>query len=415
VTRTTRLRSLGLPALVFLALASPASAWTLATAADDNQRILLDPLGSLSVSAVDSSSLNLSWGNAVGGARVRIWRDETLVDQISWSASRSYTDRNLWPSTPYAYSVRVFNRLGILIARFDGSGATPPRDGSFPRPFASDSFVNKQIGPNPKLAPNSAAIVRKAFAAYAGTANMSNSDTWGVPIAYADQRSDQYRIACTRYGCDIPDPSFRIPWLAQTSLGSDAHLTVLEPSGRELDLWDAQRRGAGWQAGARAVLSSGGSGISCASPKRCGHANAAGFAQLAGVIRPEEIAEGQINHALVITTPFTRSGFVACPAKHTDGKFHDRDAIPEGARIQLDPAVDVDTLPISSLGKVIARALQVYGAYVGDTGGSVSIRAESNRSRGYDAWTKAGVPNSSPNLTGLPWNRMRVLRMSRCG
>jgi hypothetical protein len=406
----------GLAALVSLALASPSSAWTSTPSVTRDQRISLSPIDPLTVTVANSSSLSLSWGEVVNAARVRIWRDETLVDQISWSASSlSYTDRNLWPSTSYFYSVRVFNSQGLLIARFDGSGATPARSGNFPRPFAVDSFINTPIGASPKLAPNSAAIVRKSFVAYAGKANMSNSDYWGVPIAYADARSDLYRVACTRYGCDIPVPWFGIPWIAQPSLGSDERLTVLEPSGRELDMWDDQRLQTGWQAGARTVLSSWGSGINCAAAKRCGHTNAAGFAQLAGVIRPEEIAQGRINHALVITTPFTRAGYIACPAKHTDGKFHDPDAIPEGARIQLDPSVDVNVLPISKLGKVIARALQVSGAYVVDTGGTVSIRAESNRGRGYNAWATVGISSSSPDLTKLPWSRMRVLRITNCG
>jgi hypothetical protein len=59
--------------------------------------------------------------------------------------------------------------------------------------------------------------------------------------------------------------------------------------------------------------------------------------------------------------------------------------------------------------------MQVYGAYVVDTGGSLSIRAESNLGRGYDAWAQAGVPNTSPGLSGIPWSRMRVLKLTRCG
>jgi hypothetical protein len=399
-----------------LVFAGPAYGWPGTSSLDRDQRITLGLVEPLTVTPVDSRSLRLTWAQVLNAARVRIWRDGTLIDQISWSrGSFGYTDRNLWPSTPYSYSVRVFSSQGLLMGRFEGSGATAPTTGSFPRPFAPDSFINRPVGPSPKLAPNSAAIVRRAFVAYADQANMSNSDAWGVPIAYADGRSDLYRIVCTRYGCDTPDPWFRIPWLAATSLGSDQRLTVLDPSGRELDMWDAQRSQAVWRAGSRAVLSSQRSGLTCARTARCGHANAVGFAQLAGVIRPEEIAQGRIDHALVITTPFTRSGFFACPAKHSDGKFDDPRAIPEGARVQLDPSIDVDALPISSLGKVIARALQVYGAYVNDTGGTVSIGAESNRGRGYDAWAKAGLTADSPNLSELPWNRLRVLRMKRCG
>jgi hypothetical protein len=73
----------------------------------------------------------------------------------------------------------------------------------------------------------------------------------------------------------------------------------------------------------------------------------------------------------------------------------------------------VDGLGVPGWEKTIARALQTYGAYAVDTGGSLSIRAESNLGRGYDAWALAGVP-SFPSLSGLPWQLLRVLRIDRC-
>jgi hypothetical protein len=50
--------------------------------------------------------------------------------------------------------------------------------------------------------------------------------------------------------------------------------------------------------------------------------------------------------------------------------------IPMGGRVQLDPSIDVDSLALTSSGKIIAHALQDYGAYVGDYSGSISIYAE---------------------------------------
>jgi hypothetical protein len=369
-----------------------------------------------SATAVDAGSVRLSWPDVPNAARVEVWRGSLLLDQFAWSSTAtSYTDRGLWPSTPYAYSVRIFNSAASQVARFDGGASTPQRLGSFPRPFAATSFVNVPISPNPELESNSAAFVSKALVAYASNSNMSNSDSWGTPISYADLNTPQYVVDCTEYWCDVPVPPFPIPAYAQTSLGSDERLTVLDPSGMEYDMWDAHRTSSGWDAGALTALSSSGSGITCAPGERCGRANAAGFAQLAGVIRPEEIAQGHIDHALVITTPYTRAGYTACPANHNDGKFDDPDALAEGARIQLDPSLNVDSLAISNLNKIIARALQVYGAYVVDTGGTVAIRAESNRGRGYDAWSKVGVASTSPNISALPWSRMRVLKMTKCG
>ncbi len=76
---------------------------------------------------------------------------------------------------------------------------------------------------------------------------------------------------------------------------------------------------------------------------------------------------------------------IACPATHTDGVYNDIAALPEGARIQLDPAFNVEAQAWPRWEKTIAHALQTYGAYVGDTGGSLAIFGEANIDRGYDA------------------------------
>jgi hypothetical protein len=87
--------------------------------------------------------------------------------------------------------------------------------------------------------------------------------------------------------------------------------------------------------------------------------------------------------------------------------------MPEGARIQLDPSFDVAATSWPAWKKTIARALQRYGAYLGDTGGTVAIRGEADVNRGYDAWTKAGAPEGA-SLADLPWAHMRVLDFQTC-
>jgi hypothetical protein len=140
---------------------------------------------------------------------------------------------------------------------------------------------------------------------------------------------------------------------------------------------------------------------------------ASGFAVTGGIVRPEEIAQGHIDHALAITTPYTRANFIACPATAEDGKYNDTAALPEGALVQLDPSFDVDAQSWPSWEKTVAHALQDYGAVVVDTGGSVSIRAESNLNRGYDAWGKVGI-HDTQSLSNLPWNKFRVLKIQEC-
>ena len=63
--------------------------------------------------------------------------------------------------------------------------------------------------------------------------------------------------------------------------------------------------------------------------------------------------------------------------------------------------------------KIIAHALQTYGGYVGDTGGTLGVVAESSLNRGYDAWSLAGLPRL-PSLANLPWAHFRVLNLQSC-
>jgi hypothetical protein len=82
-----------------------------------------------------------------------------------------------------------------------------------------------------------------------------------------------------------------------------------------------------------------------------------GCVKLSYMIRPEEIEAGVINHTLGFCAhaigPWTDGGryyiyegFVYPPAVHTDRETTSSNPyeIPEGARIQLDPAIDLDAL-----------------------------------------------------------------------
>jgi hypothetical protein len=140
---------------------------------------------------------------------------------------------------------------------------------------------------------------------------------------------------------------------------------------------------------------------------------ASGFAALGGLVRPEEIAQGHIDHALHLMTPYTRANYIACPATHTDGQKNDTAAIPEGARIQLDPAFNVDAQSWPAWEKIIAKALQTYGAYVVDSSGAMSFRGVTDQNLGATNWASVNTPKGG-SLSNLPWSSMRVLQIQSC-
>jgi hypothetical protein len=307
------------------------------------------------------------------------------------------------------------------IASEPATVTTPAQTADFPRPYSDSSPWNTPIGPNPELAPDSNAIVAHSIAPFGGGANLSTSAKWGLGLAYADPSSRLHRIGCDLYGCDV-SVSGRIPAYARANTGSDGKLTVVEPtSGAELDMWrgvyrsDADRWSASW----RGVTDVNGWGFYCRPGEHCNGPNAAGNTGLGGVVRPEEIAQGHIDHALQLSgiEDYVRRNFIACPATHWDGTSSDPRAIPQGARVQLDPAFDVGAQPWPEWKKVVARALQQYGAIIDDSGGSLGIAAENITNRGYDAWQRAGMgPTTqySRSLSVLPWDRMRVLKITQC-
>jgi hypothetical protein len=369
----------------------------------------------LQTGAITPSTVQLSWPHAALATTTTVSIDGQVVDSFPTGSTDSYQLTELWPATSVTVSVQLNGSAGQQLALYTRTVSTSSSTASFPRLYAASAFINQPVPSSPALASNSAAMVSAAITSSASSANFSDNADWGVPIMTAAPQSSSYQIGCQYYYCDHSFADMHIPTSAQPNTGSDGHLVVLQPDGSELDLWGGQHTSTGWTSGSRWVESASGPANNCATQSTCGGADVANFALAAGLVRPEEIAQGHIDHALAITTPDTRQGYIACPATNSDGKHTDPNSLPIGAHLQLNPTVNVAALNIPSWQKVIATALQKYGAYVTDTGGSLAVQAESNGGRSYNAWAKAGVPDTGPSLSSLPWNNTRILNMTQCG
>jgi hypothetical protein len=370
--------------------------------------------GNLQTSAIGAYSVQVTWPVVAGAATVAVYVNDVLTDRFPSTADNSYVVHNLWPRTTFTVAISLLSSSGAQIERIAGQITTARPTSAFPRLYAANAFINAPVSSSPSLDSNSSNIVSSSLAAYASNSHLSNDNAWGVPIVTADNQSDGYNVGCQYYWCNMNFGNVQIPSNAQANTGSDGHLVVMQPDGNEMDMWIGQHTNSGWTSGSRWLESASGPAANCTTAHGCGGADAANFALAAGVVRPEEIAQGHIDHALALITPDTRQGYAACPATSTDGQQTSPNSLPIGAHIQLSPSINVASLNIPSWQKVIAVALQQYGAYVVDTGGSLEIRGESNLGRTYDAWAKAGVPSNAPSLSGLPWGSMRVLSMTQC-
>jgi hypothetical protein len=146
--------------------------------------------------------------------------------------------------------------------------------------------------------------------------------------------------------------------------GGDRHVLVVETTSCTLyELYDAeQQRDGSWSAGSGAVFDLRGYGL---RPAGWTSADAAGLPILPGLVRFDEVAAGEIRHALRFTAPRTRRAYV-WPARHHASSRPDPTLPPMGQRFRL--RADVDLSGFSPHALVIARALQTYGMILADNG-----------------------------------------------
>jgi hypothetical protein len=282
-------------------------------------------------------------------------------------------------------------------------GSTPPADAGTDgspaavwRPFNAQSPWNTPIPANPTLDPNSAALID----------DFKNSSQWGVhldvnidgysiPLFWADASTPKVLVTCRTGGHGFVGTNgsnatamVPIPAGAAPDPQSDHHLLIVDRStDTEYGMWDTVFANGAWTCGLGALLDLNGTGVrplaKDATPWWEAHgARAWGVGLSAGLIRPEEIAAGRIEHALVVAYPHIRAGMYVPPASTAQGANgvgaqKDR-GIPCGGRIQLDPSIDVDAIAVSAAGKAILRALQIYGAYVGDYSGALSLYGDNS-------------------------------------
>jgi hypothetical protein len=101
------------------------------------------------------------------------------------------------------------------------------------------------------------------------------------------------------------------------------------------------------------------------SPMGLNSADAAGLEIMPALVRYDEVASGQINHALRFTLPMTRAAFV-WPARHYASSNTSTTLLPMGARIRLKSSFN--TAGYSAKNQAILNALKTYGAILADNG-----------------------------------------------
>ena len=279
--------------------------------------------------------------------------------------------------------------------------------GTLANPFAADSPWRVVIPSEATLDPNSAAMVASVQATPGLVANLVE---YGIPIYATNADTPRHSVSCTRveYGlCPFAGWPVPIPDEATPNSGSDGVLvTVDEADGISFEFWQAAKRDGRWSTSFAAVNSIRGSGWG-------GAATGSGASRLAGVVRIAELAAGRIPHALALQTNNACPTFRP-PAVKSDGSSTRGDCIPEGARLQLDPTLDLSTLKLTSGELAVATAMQRYGGYVMDVAATpLSMSFERDGSAGPkgvgQTYEAAGFRWDYDAMEHIPWEKLRVL------
>jgi hypothetical protein len=156
--------------------------------------------------------------------------------------------------------------------------------------------------------------------------------------------------------------------------GGDRHVLVVDRDRCILyELYAAYPQPDGsWQAGSGAIFDLNSHAL---RPAGWTSADAAGLPILPGLVRYEQVAAGEIRHAIRFTAPQTRRATV-WPARHYASSLTGTQYPPMGQRFRL--RADFDISGFSPEVQVILRALKKYGMILADNGA---------------AWYISGVPD----------------------
>ena len=300
--------------------------------------------------------------------------------------------------------------------------------------FSATSFWNQPIPENPEIDPGSDHWISLLKSDPSGNNFGINATKYTIPVYEVDENTTRYNVGYyylteqekahwetsrERFGHGPGfDEGVPIPDIAVPDPESDAHMAIIDrKAGIAWNMWGVQRMQDGsWisNTGMRYPLNGDGifetedfEVINGESIHFHGPSRAAGVPAIAGLIMYEEVMKGEIRHKLACATRFNAVQEFVYPAAWTDGWLDG--GLPEGAVIQLDPALDLNQFDLTEGEKVVARALQVYGMVNVDNAGGSPIYAEGLWSQPGKSW-EGILREWDGGINSIPLEHYRVLK-----
>lgn len=268
--------------------------------------------------------------------------------------------------------------------------------------------------------PDSTALIKRI--SEKGSVLTSDPTQYTIPVYMFDSSTPRVNVKLSGYfsSYDVNDDvrvgygesplitGVPMPANAAAGAGSDGQITLWDPVNEiEYAFWQLQRDSRGNYVATNGWRYRTGKGFFGRFSKGLS-GRGAGTPYFAGLVRPWEIRQGRIEHALAFGYKGPSPDHVYPASKSDGGNFGgvvDVD-VPEGTRIQLDPKYqesDFDAWGLSREGKIIARALQEYGMYVIDNSGRPKIYIE------YEGTANWNGAITADTVSGIPWDAFRVV------
>jgi hypothetical protein len=264
------------------------------------------------------------------------------------------------------------------------------------RPFQPTSYWNTRLGHAPRDS-HSGAWIHETESNNAFKFLRLVLGDYAMPVYHAKPSDPVRQISSGGHTVSV-----HIPNKARPMNTSDAALTVIDRSTNQVvGLFGAHVSGGSWSVSglSRYGFQSGGiaGGLPGGARDNFGHR---GIPASVPAVTKREIRRGKIRHRLEIywhetasSTPEGRSAYF--PMTGSEGGKNG--VVPEGAVIRIRQNVNLRSLHLSRAAYVIARALQKYGAVVGDNAG----QGNSLKLQGNTDWS--GILGTD-SLHAIPWS-----------
>jgi hypothetical protein len=289
-------------------------------------------------------------------------------------------------------------------------------DGVPLRAFTADSWWNTPVPADAPTNARAAAILQyMSTAKQAGEGCLrlagAGDNSWGQPVYWSRAGDPEYDITPTR-GIRPPElRNVRIPADAQSADNNDGSMTVFDVErGYTAAFTDARYDpdANSWTASGVTVTYLDSNGLDVRTGQASDERNVGSHRGNNGAVmmaRLDEVAAGSIDHVLKVASGPEVSVRHVFPMVGSDGNSRDRAAPPQGLRFRIKPSVDLDRMGLDAQALVIAKALQQYGFYIGDSSGITALKLEDTRAEGRgQLWSTSRTGLCTLPLTPQYWD-----------